>query len=37
MKLRLGRVNTRMTEKYNGRDDLHNHLAKWAIAWGTKP
>lgn len=37
MKLRFGCENTRMTEKYNGRDDLHDHLEKWTKAWGTKP
>ena len=36
MKLRFWWVNTRMNEKYNGRDDPHDHLAKWTKAWGTK-
>jgi len=37
MKLRFGYANTRMIEKYNGKDDLHDHLARWAKAWETKP
>lgn len=36
MKLRFGRATTRMTEKYNGKDDLRVHLEKWTKAWGTK-
>jgi len=34
MKLQFGRANTRMTEKYNGKDDLHIHLEKWTKVWG---
>lgn len=34
MKLQFGRANTKMTEKYIGRDDLRDHLAKWTKAWG---
>jgi len=26
-----------MTEKYDGKDDLYAHLAKWAQDYGTKP
>ena len=37
MKLRFGRVNTRITEKYNGRGDPRDHLLKWTKVWGTKP
>ena len=34
MKLRFGHDNTRMTEKYSGKDDLRDHLEKWTKAWG---
>ena len=37
MKLRFGRANTRMTKKYNGKDDPRNHLAKWTKAWVEEP
>ena len=37
MKLWFLRANTRMTEKYNGKDDMCDHLAKGTKAWGTKP
>ena len=37
MKLWFGHTNTRMTRKYNGKNDLHNHLEKWTKAWGTEP
>lgn len=37
MKLRFGYANTRMTEKYNGKDDPHDHLARWTKVWGKKP
>jgi len=26
-----------MNEKCNGRDDLHDHVAKWNKAWGIEP
>lgn len=34
MRLWFGRPNTRLTEKYNERDDLFDHLVKWNKAWG---
>jgi len=34
MRLRFGQPNTRLTEKYDGRDDPRNHLAKWNKAYG---
>lgn len=37
MKLRFGHANTRLIEKYNGRDNPCDHLAKWTKAWRTKP
>lgn len=33
MKLCFSHANTRMTEKYNGKDDLRDHLEKWTKAW----
>lgn len=36
MKLQFGCANTRITEKYNGRDNPCDHLVKWAKAWETK-
>lgn len=36
MRLRFGRPNTRLTEKYDGRDDPCDQLAKWTKAYGTK-
>lgn len=26
-----------MTDKYDGRDDLRHHLAKWTKAYGAEP
>ena len=37
MKLRFGYVNTHMTEKYSGKDDLRVHFAWWTKAWGKEP
>ena len=37
MKLRFRYTNTRMTEKYNGKYDLCEHLARWTKAWGEEP
>lgn len=37
MKLPFRRTNTRMTEKYNGRDDTCDHLAKWTKSQGMEP
>lgn len=34
MKLRFRYTNTRITEKQTGKDDLHEHLARWTKAWG---
>lgn len=36
MRLRFGQPNTRLNEKYDGRDDPRDHLAKWTKAYGTK-
>jgi len=36
MKLQFGHVNTRMTETYNGRANLCDHLVKWTKAYGTE-
>ena len=37
MRIRFGQPKVRMTNKYDGRDDPHNHLAKWAKAYGAEP
>lgn len=37
MRSRFGYANTRMTEKYSGKDDPCDHLARWTKAWGMKP
>ena len=37
MKLRFGYVNTRMAEKYIGKDDPRDHLAQWNKTWVTEP
>jgi len=37
MKLRLRYVNTRLTKKYSGKDDLREHLVRWTKAWGEEP
>lgn len=37
MKLRFGYANTHMTKKYNGKDDLREHLARWTKAWDEEP
>lgn len=37
MKLRFGHANTRMTKKYNGKDDPRYHLETWTKAWGMEP
>lgn len=36
MRLRFGHPNTKLTEKYNERDDLHDHLLKWTKGLGTE-
>lgn len=37
MKLRFGYANTRIMEKYIGKEDPHEHLAHWTKAWGKEP
>lgn len=37
MKLRFGYANTRMNEKYSGKDGPREHLARWTKAWGEEP
>lgn len=37
MKLRFMYDNTRMKEKYSGKDDPCDHLARWTKAWGIEP
>lgn len=37
MKLRLGYANTHITEKYIGKDDSCENLARWTKAWGEEP
>lgn len=32
--IRFGHPNTRLIEKYNGKDDPCDHLMKWTKAWG---
>lgn len=36
MRLRFGCPNTILNEKYDGRDDLHDHLAKWTKSYRMK-
>ena len=36
MRLWFGHPSTRLTEKYDGRDDPHDHLAKWTKYYGTE-
>ena len=35
--MQFGHPQVRLTEKHDGRNDLHNHLAKWTEAYGAKP
>ena len=37
MLTRFGKPKVRMIEKYDRKDDLRTHLAKWAQAYGAKP
>ena len=37
IRLRFGHVETRIIEKYNGKDDPHEHLSHWILAWGEEP
>lgn len=37
MKLRFRYENTRMIEKYTGKDDPREHLVRWTKAWGESP
>jgi len=37
MRNHFGKPKMRMTDKYDGQDDPHVHLAKWAQAYGEKP
>jgi len=37
MRTHFGKLKVRMTDKYDGQDDPHAHLAKWAQAYGEKP
>lgn len=37
MQLRFVYANTRMNEKYSGKDDPHENLAWWTRAWGIEP
>lgn len=30
-------ANTRMIEKYTGKDDLHEHVDCWKKVWGEEP
>ena len=37
MRLRFGHPQMRLTEKYDGRNDPHDHLAKWTKVYITEP
>jgi len=37
VRLQFGHPKVWLTEKYNGRNDPHDHLAKWTKVYGTKP
>lgn len=37
MRLQFGKLRVKLTDKYNGEDDLRAHLAKWMQAYGEKP
>ena len=34
--MHLGKPKMRLTDKYDGRDDPHVHLAKWTKVFGEK-
>jgi len=37
MRMQFGHPNVWLTEKYDGRNDPHDHLAKWTKVYGTEP
>ena len=37
MRMCFGKLKVRMIDKYDGKYDPHEHLAKWAKAYGVKP
>ena len=37
MRVRFGKPKVQLTNKYDGHDDLHMHLAKWTQAYGENP
>ena len=37
MRLQSRCLNTRVIEKYSGKDDPHDHLAKCTKSWGSEP
>ena len=37
MRTRFGKPRVRLTNKYDGQDDLRMHLGKWTQAYGERP
>lgn len=37
MKLQFGYANTHIIEKYRGKDDIQENLARWKKVWGEEP
>ncbi len=37
MKIRFGKPELQIMDKYGGHDDLHMHLTKWTKAYGEEP
>ena len=37
MRLRFGHPKVRLTEKYDGRNDLRDHLARWTKVYRSEP
>ena len=37
MRVCFGHPKVRLTEKYDGRNDLHDHFSKWTEVCGAKP
>lgn len=37
MRLWFGHPQVRLTNKYDGSDDPHDHLAKWTKVYGVEP
>lgn len=37
MRLQFGHPQVQLTEKYDGRDDPYDHLAKWTKVYGAEP